>query len=73
MSLEKDLFKKYLIPVKEKDLFKALEKTAKKASKINISVVEKSENYRLNEKTRKKILSYSLKSTKWLRSLIVRK
>ena len=73
MSLEKDLFKNYLIPVKEKDLFKALEKAAKKASKANIYVVKKSENYRLTKKAEKQIFSFSSNSAKWLKSLIVRK
>ncbi|NES67790.1 MAG: hypothetical protein F6K24_22370, partial [Okeania sp. SIO2D1] len=47
MSLEKDLFKQYLRPMREKDLLKALKKSAKKASKANISMVKKSDDYRL--------------------------
>ena len=73
MSLEKDLFKQYLKPMKEKDLFKALKKTAKQASKRNISVVKNSDDFRLNKKGEKKVISSNLKSSKWWRSLIVRK
>ncbi|NEP90903.1 MAG: hypothetical protein F6K18_31110 [Okeania sp. SIO2C2] len=73
MSLEKDLLKKYLRPMKEKDLFKTLKKTAKKASKTNISVVKNSDDYRLNKKAEKKIILSNIKSAKWLQSLIVRK
>ncbi|NEN87700.1 MAG: hypothetical protein F6K48_01700 [Okeania sp. SIO3H1] len=73
MSLEKDLSNKYLRPVKEKDLFKTLKKTAKKVSKMNISLVKKSDDYRLNKKVEKKIISDNFKSAKWLQSLISRK
>ncbi|NEO55610.1 MAG: hypothetical protein F6K54_22575 [Okeania sp. SIO3B5] len=50
MSLEKDLLKQYLRPMKEKDLLKTLKKTAKKASKMNISAVKNSDDFRLNKK-----------------------
>ena len=73
MSLEKDLLKQYLKPMKEKDLFKTLKKTAKQASKTNISMVKNSDDFRLNKKAEKNIISSNLKSSNWLRSLIVRK
>ena len=59
--------------MKEKDLLKTLKKTAKKASKRSISVVKNSDDYRLNKKAEKKIILSNLKSSKWLKSLIVRK
>ncbi|NEQ71663.1 MAG: hypothetical protein F6K23_00355 [Okeania sp. SIO2C9] len=70
MSLEKDLFKQYLRPMREKDLLKTLKKTAKKASKANISMVKKSDDYRLSKKAEKKMILSNLKSAKLLRSLI---
>ena len=73
MSLEKDLFEAYTRPIKEKDLFKALNKSAKSISKRSASAIKQSEKFRLNKKTQDKILKSNQKSAKWLRSLLIRK
>ncbi|MGD1808976.1 hypothetical protein ACP6PL_26555 [Dapis sp. BLCC M126] len=73
MSLEKDLFKAYTRPIKEKDLLKALNKSAKSISKRSASAIKQSEEFRLNKKTRDKISKNNQKSAKWLLSLFIRK
>ncbi|WP_426564861.1 hypothetical protein [Dapis sp. BLCC M172] len=73
MSLGKDLFKAYRKPIKEKDLFKALNKSSQAISDISISAVKQSQNIRLNQKTQDKIIKDNWKSVNWLRSLFVRK
>jgi len=73
MSLEKDLFKAYTKPMKEKDLVKALNKSAKSISKRATSAIKQSEEFRLKKKGQDKILKSSLKSGEWLKSLLVRK
>ncbi len=72
MSLGKDLFKAYTKPIKEKDLFKALNKSSQAISEISIAAFKQSENIRLNQKTQNKIIEGNLKSVKWLRSLLIR-
>lgn len=72
MSLEKDLLKAYTKPIKEKDLFKALNKSSQAISKISIYAVKQSENIRLSKKTQNKIIEGNLKSVKWWRSLLIR-
>ena len=73
MSLEKDLFKAYTKPIKEKDLLKAVNKYTKSISKRSASAIKQSEEFRLNKKTQDQILKSNQKSTKWLRSLLIRK
>ncbi len=72
MSLAKDLFKAYTKPIKEKDLFKALNKSSQAISEISISAVKQSKNIRLNEKTQKEINQNVLKSLKRLRKQLIR-
>ncbi|MEM1169451.1 MAG: hypothetical protein AAGJ08_10355 [Cyanobacteria bacterium P01_H01_bin.35] len=49
-----------------------MNKSSKTISKISISAVKQSENFRLNEKNENKIIEENLKSLKWLRSLFIK-
>ncbi len=60
MNLGKDIMKAYTKPVKEKDLFKILNKSAKQISKANISALKTFDKNRLDEKTQNKILNLIL-------------
>ena len=71
MSLEKDLFKAYTKPMKEKGLFKALNQYAKSISKRGVSAIKQSEKFRFNKKTQDKIFKANQKCAKWLRSLFI--
>lgn len=70
--MSKNLFKGYIKPIKAKNLFKEVNKSSKTISKISISAVKQSENFRLNEKNENKIIEENLKSLKWLRSLFIK-
>ncbi|NEQ38430.1 MAG: hypothetical protein F6K40_20030 [Okeania sp. SIO3I5] len=59
--------------MKEKDLFKALNKSAKSISKRATSAIKQPQEFGLKKKGQDKILKSNLKSANWLRSLFVRK
>ena len=73
MSLEKDLFKAFTKPIKERDLLKTLKKSGKSAFRRTSSIIKQSEEFPSNKKARDELLKSNIKSSKWLRSLLIRK
>ncbi|MDE5111215.1 MAG: hypothetical protein O4965_16910 [Trichodesmium sp. St19_bin1] len=73
MSLEKDLFKAFTKPIKERDLLKTLKKSGKSAFRRTSSTIKQSEEFPSNKKARDELLKSNIKSSKWLRSLLIRK
>ena len=73
MSLEKDLFKAFTKPIKERDLLKTLKKSGKSAFRRTSYIIKQSEEFPSNKKARDKLIKGSIKSSKWLRSLLIRK